>query len=256
MKPRRLVIAGGASARLVKDGVCHRLPTVDETELTPDAETLSFGEFTAVSPRNVVDIKAENLEEYGLRSSWQVLSPEEYAAAVKGAELLNWNETERYCGSDGTRLVKATEISKRCPECGREFFPRLNPAIVVLVMKGEEALLVHSRQLKGNIHALVAGYVETGETLEECVAREVMEETSLEIEDIRYFGSQAWPFPYQMMVGFTARYKSGEIRYSDGELTSGAFFSRELLRAPFAPFSFASYNRRVDIGKTALIKKC
>ena len=114
-----------------------------------------------------------------------------------------------------------------CPGCGREFFPQLNPAIVVLVTKGEEALLVHAADFRRPFYALVAGFVETGETLEECVAREIREETTLEVEDIRYFGSQSWPFPHQLMLGFTARWKSGEIRFADGELTSGGFFRRE-----------------------------
>ena len=116
-----------------------------------------------------------------------------------------------------------------CPSCGREYFPQLSPAVVVLVTKGEEALLVHAANFKRPFHALVAGFVETGETLEECVAREVREETTLEIEDIRYFGSQSWPFPHQLMLGFTARWREGEVRFADGELTSGGFFRRDAL---------------------------
>ena len=100
---------------------------------------------------------------------------------------------------------------------------------MVLVTKGEEALLVHAANFKRPFHALVAGFVEAGETLEECVAREVREETTLEIEDIRYFGSQSWPFPHQLMLGFTARWREGEVRFADGELTSGGFFRRDAL---------------------------
>ena len=113
------------------------------------------------------------------------------------------------------------------PLCGAEYFPRLNPAIVVLVTKDDRALLVHSRNLKSGIHALVAGFVETGESLEDCVVREIKEETDLEVEDVEYFGSQAWPFPFQLMIGFTAKYKSGKIRFADGELSSGDFFTRD-----------------------------
>ena len=88
---------------------------------------------------------------------------------------------------------------------------------------------MHADNFKRPFHALVAGFVETGETLEECVAREVREETTLEIEDIRYFGSQSWPFPHQLMLGFTARWREGEVRFADGELTSGGFFRRDAL---------------------------
>lgn len=171
----------------------------------------------------------EGTEYVGLRESWKLLGREEYLLAAKGAELLNWAAVTRFCSGCGSRLRRNTEISLVCPSCGREYFPQLSPAVVVLVTKGEEALLVHAANFKRPFHALVAGFVETGETLEECVAREVREETTLEIEDIRYFGSQSWPFPHQLMLGFTARWKEGEVRFADGELTSGGFFSRDAL---------------------------
>ena len=127
-------------------------------------------------------------------------------------------------------MKEATDISLKCEACGREIWPQLSPAMVVLVTRhgGEEALLVHAANFKHpDVHALVAGFVETGESLEECVAREVKEETSIEVRNIRYVGSQSWPFPGQMMVGFTAEYESGEISLSDGELTSAGWFTRD-----------------------------
>ena len=127
-------------------------------------------------------------------------------------------------------MAVSTEISLKCEDCGREIWPQLSPAMVVLVIRhgGEEALLVHAANFKyPDVHALVAGFVETGETLEQCVAREVMEETSIKVSGIRYVGSQSWPFPGQMMVGFVAEYESGEIRLSDGELTSAGWFTRD-----------------------------
>lgn len=106
-------------------------------------------------------------------------------------------------------------------------FPQTKPCHSSACEEGDDALLVHARSLIRPVMALVAGFVETGESLEECVAREVMEETSLEIGNIRYYGSQALPYPYQLMIGFTAEYKSGELSFADGELTEGGFFSRE-----------------------------
>lgn len=218
-----------------------RLPLEGEVALPDGCETFRFPGYTAAPLTDTV-LRGEGIVESGLRESWTVIPHEEFTAAAKGAELLNWNASERFCARCGSPLQRATEISKRCPECGAEYFPRLNPAIVVLVTRGDEALLVHSKTLKTGIHALVAGFVETGETLEECVAREVMEETSLEIEDIRYLGSQAWPFPYQLMVGFTARYKSGEVTYADGELSAGRFFRRD--EVPALP-TLPSLSRRI-----------
>ncbi|MDE5877311.1 MAG: NAD(+) diphosphatase [Muribaculaceae bacterium] len=178
----------------------------------------------------------------GLRESWGELEPKTWNIAAKGAELAHFMQTNRFCGTCGTALVKASDISRRCPACKREFFPSLSPAIIVLVTRGEEALLVHAKSFRRPFYALVAGFVETGETIEECVAREIYEETSLRVTDIRYFGSQSWPFPSQLMLGFTARYASGRLRWADGELSDGGFFTRE--SHPLLP-SLPSISRRL-----------
>lgn len=221
-----MIIAGSGKIMLKKSGSLFRLPYDSEVGITDDAETFSFGSCTAVSPRHACRYDAD-IEERGLRESWALISAEDFEAASKGAELLNWNNAERYCPADGAELSAPSGISKRCPKCGREYFPRLNPAIVVLVTKGDEALLVHARTLPGNVHALVAGFVETGETLEQCVEREIKEETGIDVENVRYVGSQAWPFPSQLMMGFTARWKAGDVVFADGELSSGGFFRRD-----------------------------
>lgn len=223
---KKIIIAGANRLMLFGGEGKLRLPFEGEVDIPSDAETFVFGNYVALSLPNMPDL-SDGLVWKGLRESWATLQEDDYAAASKASELLNWNASERYCGNDGSPLERCSEISKRCPRCGKEYFPRLNPAVVVLVTRGEEALLVHSRNLKGDVHALVAGFVETGESLEECVAREIREETSLEVGDIRYVGSQAWPFPYQLMMGFTACYRSGEVVFSDGELTSGGFFTRD-----------------------------
>lgn len=165
-----------------------------------------------------------------LRTAWARLGDDKWQIAAKEQELINFRQNNRFCSCCGGEMEDATEISLKCKECRREIWPQLSPAIVVLITRcnGEEALLVHAANFRNPaMHALVAGFVETGESLEDCVAREVHEETSLEICDIRYVGSQSWPFPSQMMVGFTASYKSGELRLADGELTSAGWFTRK-----------------------------
>ena len=122
-----------------------------------------------------------------------------------------------------------TPISKGCEVCGEEIWPQLNTAIIVLVHRGNAALLVKAKNFRRNFYGLVAGFVETGESLEECVRREVREETGLEITNIRYFGSQPWPYPMGLMVGFHADYESGDIDLIDGELREAAFFRRDNL---------------------------
>lgn len=162
-----------------------------------------------------------------LRKSALILSEKHYMAAAKAEELLYWNRMNRFCQICGSPMKRASSISKRCTECRHEIWPQISPAIIVLVRKGEEALLVHAKNFSRPFYGLVAGFVETGESLEETVRREVLEETSIEIADIKYFASQSWPFPAQLMIGFTANYVSGEIEFADGELSSGGFFTRE-----------------------------
>lgn len=181
-----------------------------------------------------------NLAAVGLRESHALLPADDYAAAVKGAELIFWDGQTQYCGRCGAALKRETEISKRCPECKAEYFPHVSPAVIVLIRRGEEALLVHARSFsRPDMFGLVAGFVETGEDFEQTVKREVMEETSLEICNVRYAGSQAWPFPSTVMVGFTADYLSGELKYADGELSQGGFFSVDNLPELPSPPSIA-----------------
>lgn len=172
----------------------------------------------------------EGAEWVELRASWLRLGDAKWQKAVKAQELANFRRQNRFCSVCGAEMEESSEISLRCRGCGREIWPALSPAMVVLVTRnsGEEALLVHAANFRNpDMHALVAGFVETGESLEECVAREVREETSLEISGIRYIGSQSWPFPSQMMMGFTAEYAGGELRLADGELTSAGWFTRD-----------------------------
>lgn len=162
-----------------------------------------------------------------LRSTFSMLSHEHYLMAGKGAELLYWDQNTRYCGVCGAPNKWHTCISKHCTECGKEIWPSVSTAIIVRVEKVNEILLVQAHSFRTNHYGLVAGFIETGESLEQCVEREVMEETGLSITDIQYFGSQPWPYPFGLMVGFTAKYKSGDIRLQKEELCKGGWFSRE-----------------------------
>ena len=140
----------------------------------------------------------------GLRQSYYKLSEADYRLAGKCYELLFWDQNTKFCGVCGGQMRFDTAISKKCEQCGKEIWPMLAPAVIVLVRKGDEVLLVHANNFRDDHYGLVAGFVETGETLEEAVYREVMEETGLHITNLRYFGSQPWPYPCGLMVGFTA----------------------------------------------------
>ena len=134
---------------------------------------------------------------------------------------------------------------KRCPACGYEIYPPISTAIIVLIRRGaDEVLLVHARNFRGTFYGLVAGFLEPGETLEQCVEREVREETGLSICNIRYFDSQSWPYPSGLMVGFTADYAGGTIKLQDDELSAGAFYHRDHL--PELPQKLSIARRLID----------
>lgn len=197
----------------------------------------------------VVEVKG--LEMMGLRKTHTVLCAEDYQLAGKGAELLYWDQNTRYCGCCGSPTRWMTEISKKCPECGKEWWPSVATAIIVRILHNDRILLVHARNFRGNHYGLVAGFLETGESLEQCVEREVCEETGLRIKNLRYFGSQPWPYPYGLMVGFTAEYDSGELRLQKEELASGGWFTRDNL--PSIPDKASIARRLIDdwLGSTS-----
>lgn len=169
------------------------------------------------------------LEFCPLRASFYKLPAELYLKAGKCQEILYWDQNTKYCGVCGAPMKMHTDISKRCTQCGKEVWPQLATAIIVLIHRGDEVLLVHARNFKGDFYGLVAGFVETGETLEEAVHREVMEETHIKITNLRYFGSQPWPYPCGLMVGFNADYVSGEISLQREELSAGSWFTKDNL---------------------------
>jgi len=175
----------------------------------------------------------------GLRQAFTRLSPTDYALAGKCQELLYWHHNTRYCGVCGMPLEWQTSISKQCPHCGKEWWPSLAIAIIVRVQRDDQILLVRSRNFRHVHYGLVAGFVETGETLEDCVRREVWEETRLRIRDLHYFGSQSWPYPCGLMVAFTAQYESGEITLQREELDAGGWFTRDKMPPTPPPGSIA-----------------
>lgn len=180
-----------------------------------------------------------------LRASFDVLPWDEYRMAGKASQILTWDRDSRFCPRCGVPTVQVAPIAKRCPQCGREIYPRISPAIIVLIKRGEDqVLLVHARNFRGTFKGLVAGFLEPGETLEECVRREVMEETGLTIKNLKYFGSQPWPYPSGIMIGYSAEYESGTVRLQDEELSTGAFYHKD--RLPELPKKLSIARRLID----------
>jgi NAD+ diphosphatase len=172
----------------------------------------------------------------GLRALYGRMPDEYFSIAGRAVQILLWDNTHRFCGRCGQATVNApAERAKLCPRCGLLSFPRLSPAVIMLVRRSaDELLLARNRSFAEGFFSVLAGFVEPGESLEEAVAREVREEVGLEVADIRYFGSQPWPFPHSLMIGFTATYASGEIHPQEDEIVEAAWFSRggQLPRLP------------------------
>lgn len=180
----------------------------------------------------------------GLRMSYDYLTSEHYQKAGKCRELLFWDQSNKYCGCCGGPMKFNSPISKKCTMCGKEIWPNVAVATIVLVQRENKILMVHARNFRGKFYGLVAGFVETGEKMEECVEREVLEETGIKIKNIKYFNSQPWPYPCGLMVGYTAEYESGEIKLQQSELSGGGWFSKDEL--PELPQKLSIARKLID----------
>jgi NAD+ diphosphatase len=170
--------------------------------------------------------------------------PEEHAAlAGRAAQLVHWHKTQRYCGTCGERTVDSeVQRAKRCPKCGLTSFPKVEPAVIVAVVRNNTLLLARARHFRKGLYSVLAGFVEPAESLEDCVHREVREEVAIEVENIKYFGSQPWPFPNSLMIAFVAEYAGGTIQVDGCEISHAAWYRADGL--PEIP-SEASIARRL-----------
>ncbi|MCY4085321.1 MAG: NAD(+) diphosphatase [Actinomycetia bacterium] len=165
-----------------------------------------------------------------------------FAIAGRAVQVVEWDRTHCYCGRCGQQTVdEPGERAKRCTSCGQLAFPRISPAVIVRISRGDEILLAHGTRFPAAFYSVLAGFVEPGESLEETVAREVREEVGIEVKDVRYFGSQPWPFPNSLMVGFTAEYAGGELAPDPQELTDAQWFSVDDLPPVPPPLSIARW---------------
>ena len=181
----------------------------------------------------------------GLRQIFGVMDEDLFLVAGRAAQIIHWDRTHQYCGRCGARTkIHSAERARKCPQCSLLHFPRLDPAIIVLVERGSEMLLARSRRFSTAMYSVLAGFVEPGETLEEAVIREVYEETGIGVKDIRYFWSQSWPFPHSLMIGFTATYASGEITMGDGENVDAGWFTADNL--PSLPSKMSIARKLID----------
>jgi NAD+ diphosphatase len=162
--------------------------------------------------------------------SYFAAGKEDVPLAARAMSLLRWRHSTRFCGICGGAMYDSTEETARtCIVCGNVVFPRIEPAIIVLISKGDLLLLGRHAHRNTTMYTCVAGFVEQGETLEECVTREIREETAIEVKNIRYVGSQSWPFPDQLMLAFKAEWASGTPTPDHNELDDLQWWTRDNL---------------------------
>ena len=180
-----------------------------------------------------------------LRGLYGQLDDTFFAIAGRATQLVEWDRTHQYCGSCATPMEQSLkERVKHCPQCGLRQYPRLSPAVIMLISRGPEVLLARAPRFREGMYSVLAGFVEPGESLEETVVREVREEVGIEIRDIHYFGSQPWPFPNSLMIGFTASYASGDIVIDPVEIETAAWFTRDNL--PPVPGKLSIARKLID----------
>ena len=188
---------------------------------------------------------AEPFAMVSLRETYGLLGEAAFRAAGTATQLLAWAATHRYCGRCATPTERVPgERCMRCPSCGLASYPRIQPAIIVLVRRGTEALLARGARFPLPFFSTLAGFTDIGETLEETVRREIFEEVGIRVGALRYFGSQPWPFPHSLMIAFIADYESGDIKVDQDEIAEAAWFSADAL--PLIPPRISIARRMID----------
>jgi len=166
----------------------------------------------------------------GLRTLHERLDEVVFGVAGRAVQIVHFASVHRFCGRCGTATTRDVSVRcMRCPRCELTVYPPVSPAVIVLVRRGTEALLARSSRFTTGFYSTLAGFVEPGESLEETLRREVREEVGLEITNLRYFGSQPWPFPHSLMVGFVADHASGDIVVDGDEIEDARWFRADAL---------------------------
>jgi NAD+ diphosphatase len=220
---------------LVRDGDPPTLPTFsDVIALGIDGARHYLGRYQGIdciAVRVAADVaEPEGWQWRGLRSLFLQIPDPLLALAGRSSQIVEWDRSHRYCGRCGTpTLDKPEERAKQCPACGHVVYPRLSPAMMVLVTRGRELLLARANRFPNAMYSALAGFVELGESIEDCIHREVREEVGVEVDNLVYFDSQSWPFPHSLMIAYTAEYAGGDMRPCDAEIADAKWFSLDAL---------------------------
>lgn len=238
----RLLIGGGEQApvvpsldevaRVLPQGVRHYLGRLEGA----DCVAIALPDDAAAPP---------GYRLAGLRSLFLQLPEVTLALAARAFQVVEWDRTHRFCGRCGTPTRdKEGERAKQCPACGYVAYPRVSPAMMVLVTRGRELLLARANRFPTAMYSALAGFVEPGETIEDCIHREVHEEVGIDVDDLAYFASQSWAFPHSLMIAYTARYAGGELTPDGAEIADVRWFAVDAL--PDLPTQVSIARRLID----------
>ncbi|MDP9438634.1 MAG: NAD(+) diphosphatase [Actinomycetota bacterium] len=218
----RLLVREGDEPRVPRASVPEELGV--ETSFSQPVGSLNGSTCWAVEVSEGVEAP-EGAAFVDLRAIFAAVDEEFFAVAGRAKQVVGWHATHRFCGRCGgaTEPVEG-EMAMRCARCGMMHYPRVSPAVIVRVRRGGEILLARSPGFPKGLRSVLAGFVEPGESIEETIHREVREEVGIEVENLRYFGSQPWPFPNSLMIGFTADYAGGELEPQPGEIEDAGWY--------------------------------
>jgi len=181
----------------------------------------------------------------GLRALFGLFDDAMFALAGRAVQIVDWDRTHLYCGRCGTPTeLKPGERARQCPNCGQVHYPRIAPAVMALVQRGDQLLLARSPHFVPGMYSALAGFVEPGESLEHCLVREVKEEVGIKVGNLRYFSSQPWPFPHSLMIAFNCDWVEGEITPDPSEIEAAGWFDLE--RLPVLPNKISIARRLID----------
>lgn len=237
---RRFIIVGASPAYRCDQLLCD---TDGHLSLLTEAALVDF-ELTLLSEHYLGVLNDEDLwvrvvtaavlpasaQWLGLRSQLEILPADAFQLVGRALQIAQWFYDHRFCGRCGQQTRQDDiDRAKVCPSCDLRFYPRISPCMIVLVTRGEELLLAHHQRASRVVYSTLAGFVEAGESVEQCIRREVMEEVGLTLGKLEYFYSQPWPFPSQLMLGFIAEYESGEIIIDPAEIVDAKWFRYDKL---------------------------
>jgi NAD+ diphosphatase len=233
----------GRLLTLARDGA-PTIPALREVTALEGAHTLHYlGDLEGrqcFAIALTLDAVPQPWEDSGLRALFFRLPDALMALAARAFQVVEWDATHRWCGRCATRMVdRDGERARECPACGLVAYPRVSPAMMALVVREREILLARAPRFPGSMYSALAGFVEPGETIEDCVRREVREEVGIEVDGLEYFGSQSWAFPHSLMIAFTARYAGGELVPDPAEIADARWFAIDALPDLPSPMSIA-----------------